>query len=93
MAKTGRPEYDEAIAATGLFEKDEPIFILRPGDITAPQTVRYWAHMAWANGADKDGIVQRALDHADAMEAWQKEHGRKIPDLPGEGSKTGEDAE
>lgn len=85
MVKTGRPEYDVALAATGLFEENEPIFILRPGDMVAPNIVRNWAHMAWANGADRNGIVQTALDHADAMEAWQKEHGRKVPDLPQKG--------
>jgi len=85
MPKTGRPEYDAALEATGLFAKDEPIFILRPGDLVAPNAVRHWAHMAYANGANRDGIVQTALDHADAMEAWQKEHGRKVPDLPGKG--------
>lgn len=83
--KHARPDYDHIQDPTGHIPADEPVFLLRAGDMNAPGAVRNWAHMAWANGASREGIVQTALDHADAMEAWQKEHGRKVPDLPKKG--------
>lgn len=80
-----RPDYqDRIIDKAGIIPADEPVFLIRATDITGPATLRYWANQAWANGADRKGIVQLALDHADEMERWQKEHGRKIPDAPGD---------
>lgn len=78
-----RPDYqDRIIDKANIIPADEPVFLLRATDMLAPNTLRHWANMAWANGADRDGIVQQALDHADAMDAWQADHGKKVPDAP-----------
>lgn len=57
---------------------DEPIFVLRAQDITAPDVVRFWIRNALDQGAHID---PEKLTHAwaciDAMEAWPM---RKLPD-------------
>jgi hypothetical protein len=58
---------------------DEPIFVLRAHDQVAPACVRHWAALAEALRAPADKVAEaRAL--ADAMKAWQAEHGCKVPD-------------
>lgn len=59
---------------------DEPIFVLRAQDKTAPLAVRAWAATAKLVGAGDDKVAE-ALKTADEMEAWQKANGRaKLPD-------------
>lgn len=54
---------------------DEPIFVLRGQDVTAPPFVRAWAEVARANGVS-DEKVQEAIDCAQAMEMWRP---RRMP--------------
>jgi len=58
---------------------DEPIFVLRARDLIAPETVREWAYRAAKAGAPREKVVE-ARACADAMEDWQLEHDRKVPD-------------
>lgn len=58
---------------------DEPKFTLRATDVLAPIVIRTWADMAADRGAP-EGKVAEARQIADAMEAWQSEHGSKVPD-------------
>jgi hypothetical protein len=69
------PEY------MGGIPPDEPVFLLRAKDITAPGVVRYWALVAKRAGAN-DKIIEAALGQAQAMANWQKEHGSQVPDMP-----------
>lgn len=85
--KHARPDYAGIQDTTGRIPPDEPVFVLRATDMLAPGTIRHWAHQANANGAERR-IVDAAMAQADAMEAYQKEHGRKVPDMPEE--RTGE---
>jgi hypothetical protein len=58
---------------------DEPIFVLRAQDKSAPDLIRQWAASNHATLAD--GRFQEAHRIADAMDAWQRETGRgKWPD-------------
>lgn len=57
----------------------EPIFVLRAQDIVAPEIVREWAYRAAVAGAPREKI-EGARRVADAMEDWQLEHRRKVPD-------------
>ena len=68
---------DESVA----IPDDEPVFLLRAQDISAPETVRHWVGINRERFGAKEDILIRALDHADKMEAWQEENGCKTPDL------------
>jgi len=63
----------------GKAADDEPVFILRAHDETAPATIRYWAQKARVAGSPLEK-VHKALDLADEMVAWQNIHGSKFPD-------------
>ncbi len=67
---------DECLKKCG---ESEPIFVLRAQDQLAPIIVRKWAQLAHQAGAPK-AKTQEAHKLADAMEAWQEEHGAKRPD-------------
>lgn len=64
--------------------EDEPVFLLRATDVSAPATVRYWAQMAERSGASP-AIVGAARNQADAMQRWQAQNGHKVPDMPEKG--------
>lgn len=68
----GNPCYDKAAI-------DEPLFVLRAQDALAPEIVREWAYRALKLGTPL-AKVDEARRLADAMENWQIEHSRKIPD-------------
>ena len=53
--KHARADYDHIQDPTGHIPADEPVFLLRAGDMNAPNAVRHWAHQAWANGASREG--------------------------------------
>lgn len=74
--------YQDGTGCLGKAADDEPLFILRAQDATAPDLVRRWARQVMASSR---GIltpkVKEALEIADAMVAWQARTGRcKIPD-------------
>lgn len=76
---------DSCLAKAG---DDEPIFVLRAQDELAPDIVDEWAtrvNMCYAMAppsvrASIELKIQEARDLADAMRAWQKAHGSKVPD-------------
>ena len=57
---------------------DEPIFVLRAQDMFAPELVRKWAELAFQGTPALK--IEEALACADAMEAWVRKHGTKVPD-------------
>lgn len=63
---------EEKIAA------DEPVFLLRGSDVSAPVAVRAWADAHEAAGGDPV-IANAARAQALAMEAWPN---RKVADVP-----------
>ncbi|GAI58943.1 unnamed protein product [marine sediment metagenome] len=79
--KHARPDYDLIQDPRGLIPEDEPVFLLRAQDVTAPDAVRYWAMRAGEAGALKN-ITDAAEEQAEAMVEWQREHEIKIPDMP-----------
>jgi hypothetical protein len=64
--------------------KDEPVFVLRAKDITAPQAVLYWADLAYSAGASAE-MVKAAREHANMMVKWQLAHKPQVPDMPPQG--------
>lgn len=85
---------EELESTTGCLAKaadDEPIFVLRAQDTTAPNAVRAWVSGVIDQHRPLPGAVlaydpklnaklKEALNLADRMEAWQREHGCKVPD-------------
>lgn len=67
--RTGVSCYDKAAP-------DEPLFVLRAQDFTAPYIVREWAISAKEYGVAQDKIDE-ALKCATEMENWKH---RKMPD-------------
>lgn len=56
-----------------------PAFLLKAKDVCAPDAIRAWALAASRMGAPAAKIGDAMLD-AVAFEAWQREHGCKVPD-------------
>lgn len=78
----GREDYNERIQdSAGIIPDDEPVFLLRARDSLAPMAVDCWIahHVRDIGDCNKIASLQA---HADAMRAWQKEHGVKIADTP-----------
>lgn len=59
---------------------DEPVFIVRAQDRSAPATMRFWAEENHRNGGDV-ALSELAEAHADAMEEWQRTHSNNPTDL------------
>ena len=81
--KHARKDYDRIQDPSGEIPADEPVFLIRGQDIVGATAVRHWARLAENEGASAE-IVQRARDHAEAMDRWVMARGNKIPDLPHE---------
>ena len=66
-----------------IIPDDEPVFILRAKDITAPEVVRYWCDVQEREGGDP--VVAACIRRFSVeMEAYGQEHGAKMPDTPHE---------
>lgn len=54
---------------------DEPIFILRAKDVSAPETIRRWVSYRLSVGKNQpdDRQILEALDLATEMENWRSE--------------------
>ena len=79
--KHAREDYNRIQDPAGLIGEDEPVFLLRAKDKTAPNIVRKWA-MKQVNQGSEDPCIEVALKWADVMEEWQKKNGCKLADLP-----------
>ena len=56
---------------------DEPIFVLRAQDVTAPAAVEAWIKLAEVAGAPPEKLAHAHL-HAQAMREWPGR--KKVPD-------------
>lgn len=75
-----RQDYDRIQDPAGLIPDDEPVFLLRGQDVSAPSAVRAYAMAFWSAGGSAE-MVTLCRDWADEMDAWQKEHREKVADL------------
>lgn len=66
----------------GKAAMDEPIFVSRAQDVTAPDLVRRWVREAISRGLESNSPkAKEAFNLADAMEKWQMITGFcKVPD-------------
>lgn len=76
-----RPDYQRIQDPAGLIPADEPVFLLRAQDKTAPDAVDAWARSQWHLEGNKD-LGTLAIEHAARMREWQRVHGSKTPDGP-----------
>jgi hypothetical protein len=68
------------IDRAGIIPEDEPVCLLRGQDKAAPATLRAWADENDRLGGDP--VLSYSMrEHADLMEAWQKEHVSKLADM------------
>jgi hypothetical protein len=79
--KHAREDYNRIQDPAGLIPDDEPVFLLRAKDKTAPNIVREWARQHRQNGGAWD-VCENAIGQAARMEAWQLEHGAQLADVP-----------
>lgn len=82
--KHARSDYDRIVDPAGLIGADEPVFLIRAKDAVAAKAVRAWACLHLAENGDPE-IARVAMAHADAIDAWQDEHGCEPADLPAPG--------
>lgn len=82
--KHAREDYNRIQDPAGLIPEDEPVFLIRAQDMIAPFIVQLWAVKNKMSGGDPE-LTKLALEHAEKMEQWQKEHGSKPADLEKKG--------
>ncbi len=75
-----RDDYNRIQDPSGKIGSDEPVFLLRAQDTSAPETLRFWAEENQRNGGDAS-LSLLAEEHADRMENWQLTHFSKPADL------------
>lgn len=80
--KHARPDYDRIQDPLMLIPEDEPVFLLRAQDATAPEVLEFWASLQFARDGDET-MARMANKHAMEMREWQAANGSKMPDLPG----------
>lgn len=77
-----REDYNRIQDPEDKISMNEPVFLLRAQDVTAPAVVSFWADSAEKAGA-LPNIVDAARRQAFDMETWQEINHTKIPDMPG----------
>ncbi len=75
-----RQDYMRIQDPDGKIADDEPVFLLRAKDVSAPAAVRAWAEIHKAAGGDPL-MARMAYEHAELMEDWQDANTVQIADL------------
>lgn len=77
-----RRDYQDRIQdSANLIPGEEPVFLIRAQDVTAPWIVRMWISEARRHGAKKN-ILEAAEAQIERMVEWQRKYGMRIPDMP-----------
>lgn len=79
--KHARQDYDRIQDPLGKIGADEPVFLLRAQDKSAPDVVRYWADENVRNDGEL-ALSELAERWADKMEEWQRANSCKPADMP-----------
>lgn len=75
-----REDYNRIQDPSGKIAQDEPVFLLRAKDRTAPQILDEWARLQRFFGGDMR-LADMATEHAKLMREWQAKNGCKLADL------------
>lgn len=78
-----RKDYDRIQDPDNKIGEDEPVFLIRGQDISAPEVLRFWADENIRNGGDPVA-TKLTEEWADEMERWQLENHCKPADMPKE---------
>jgi hypothetical protein len=80
--KHAREDYNRIQDPENKIGEDEPVFLLRAQDLTAPNTLEYWADANQLRGGDQT-LIGMARRQANAMREWQNQpqNKRKLADL------------
>lgn len=63
-------KYGNVTTERGTIAPDEPVFIIRGRDVSAPDAIDAYAEVAAANGADET-LCATAHERADSIRDWQ----------------------
>lgn len=72
-----RPDYNRIQDPAGLIAEDEPVFLLRAQDKTAPHIVEAWAQSQEQIGGDPE-LISFAREHAKRMREWQARNSTRV---------------
>lgn len=64
-----RSDYERIQDPDGIIPEEEPVFLLRGQDVSAAETVRYWADINEMAGGDPEASAA-ARRHAILMDMW-----------------------
>jgi hypothetical protein len=78
-----REDYNRIQDPKNHIGENEPVFLLRAKDISAPATVEKWAELNRLHGGDPE-LTRLAQNQAQAMRVWQSVYGCKAADYRGE---------
>jgi hypothetical protein len=78
--KHARDDYNRIQDPECKIAEDEPVFLLRAKDATAPATLEFWAGLQRQYNGDLV-LAEMAENHAKLMREWQSVNGSKMPDL------------
>jgi len=78
--KHAREDYNRIQDPENKIGEDEPVFLLRAQDVSAPDTLRFWAEENKRRGGDP-ALSAMAHVHANEMALWQIQNGFKPADL------------
>lgn len=73
-----RNDYNRIQDPENLIGEDEPVFLLRAKDLTAPAIVRQWAAAQRMNPKTDGRIIKKAENWANVMETWQLLNATKV---------------
>ena len=76
-----RSDYNRIQDPSGKIPMDEPVFLLRGQDVSAPGAVDKWAELNLLRGGNPE-LSRLAFDQADKMREWQKSKAKKLADRP-----------
>lgn len=69
----GRDEYEQIQDPAGVIAADEPVFLLRAKDLSAPEVIEAWADLAEEHGAPVRAAAAR--EWAQEFRVWQQTPG------------------
>ena len=72
-------KYNRIQDPDGVIQDDEPVFLIRAQDATAPEVMRFWAALHLSRRGDPV-LYTEVMNHAKATEEWQHTHGCKTAD-------------
>ncbi len=71
-------KYGKVTFERGTIGEDEPVFVVRARDLSAPSVLRQYRFLCEALKSPEDHLFELPLVETD-MRKWQAKNGRKVP--------------